>query len=348
MKRVVHQKAMILPFIASVVAKRGLLAVRFRALLRVVHEPSARAKLQALRRDVGQLLCLSPLFVARDRESFFEASNRALMSNASQRCSDILQTHKDSAFHLRRFCLCCNETTPMLVDHESGCVEEDGSRTPNWRERLICSHCGMNNRQRLVAKLVQQATSQSTRSRIYLMEQVTPIFEWVRNLHGTDVHGSEYLGYEYTGGERMNGIRHEDVMNLSFPNASFDLIVSNDVLEHIPDPERALRECFRVLKPGGTVLATFPFHAANDTTRVRARLVGSSIEHLLPPQYHGNPVSSDGSLVFQDFGWDLLDLMRSAGFSPAACEVYVSDEFGHLGTGLLVFRMSKGESVPTA
>ena len=45
--------------------------------------------------------------------------------------------------------------------------------------------------------------------------------------------------------------------------------------------------------------------------------------------------------MFHDFGWDLLDLARSAGFSPAGCEVYASDAYGHFGTGLLVFRLQK-------
>lgn len=347
MKRILNQVALRLPLIGFAVRNRNALRTQLRALLAPLNGYSTKTRLEALRRDVGQMLRLSPLFVARDRQSFFEASNRAHLSYVSQRCSEILQTHKDNAFHLRRFCLCCNETTSMLVDYESGCVQENGSRTPNWRERLVCSHCGMNNRQRLVAKLVQQSTMQSAHPQIYLMEQVTPIFEWVRNLHGTEVHGSEYLGYEYKGGERVNGVRHEDVMDLSYPDESFDLIVSNDVMEHIPDPERALRECFRVLKRGGRVLATFPFHVANDTTGVRARLVGNDIEHLLPPQYHGNPVSSDGSLVFQDFGWDLLHVMTRVGFSSAVCELYSSDEFGHLGAGLLVFRLSKSE-IPAA
>jgi len=155
------------------------------------------------------------------------------------------------------------------------------------------------------------------------------------------VQGSEYLGYEHRGGEVVGGLRHEDVMNLSYGDACFDMIVSNDVLEHIPDPAAAFRECFRVLREGGVVLATFPFHTNREATLVRATLAGDRLEHLQPPQYHGNPVSADGSLVFQDFGWDLLAVARQAGFSDAACEAYRSDAFGHLGAGLLVFRLRK-------
>jgi hypothetical protein len=348
MKKTLQQMALHLPGIRSVVAKRSFLGMRLRALLRLMKESSARTRLEALRRDVAQLFRIDPIHVARDRQSFFEVSGRANFGDASQRCSDTLRTRKSGRFYVRRFCLCCNETTPMLVDYQHCWVEEDGSRTPNLRERLVCSSCGMNNRQRLVAKLVQQSAIQFAHPKVYLMEQVTPIFEWMRKLQGAEVHGSEYLGYDYKGGELINGVRHEDVMNLSYPDESFDLIVSNDVLEHIPDPEIALCECFRVLRRGGTVLATFPFHVAKDTTVTRARLAGNTIEHLLPPQYHGNPVSSEGSLVFHDFGWDLLDLIRDAGFSLAVCELYSRDQFGHSGTGLLVFRMSKSESLPAA
>lgn len=334
------QLTLSLPLISAVVRKRNVLRLRLRALL--------SPRLGDLRQDVDQPLRLSPVFVARNRQGFLEASSRAHLPDVSQCYSDTLQAQKQGTFHVRRFCLCCNQARRMLVDYESCLMDGSGRRAPNWREKLVCSHCGMNNRQRLLAKLVQQSAMRSAHPKIYLMEQVTPIFEWVRNLPAMEVHGSEYLGYEYKGGERVNGVRHEDVMKLSYPDETFDLIVSNDVMEHIPDPERALRECFRVLRPGGAVLATFPFHVKNDTTMVRARLVGNNIEHLLPAQYHGNPVSAEGSLVFSDFGWDFLDVMTAAGFSSAICESYSSDEFGHLGMGLLVFRLSKSESSPAA
>lgn len=349
MKKVLQQIAGRLPFGLSVVLNRAVLRLRLRDRFSLANRRPARVRLEELRHSVARLLRIDPVFVASDRREFIDASARSHLHSQehAQRCSDAVRAHASDAFYLRRFCLCCNEMMPMLVDHQYGRVEEDGSRTPNWRERLVCSGCAMNNRQRLVAKLVQQFAALHERPRIYLMEQVTPIFEWVRKLDAVELHGSEYLGHEYQGGERIKGVRHEDVMNLSYPDESFELIVSNDVLEHVPDPLRALRECYRVLKRGGAVLATFPFHLGNDTTKVRATLVGDTIKHLLPPQYHGNPVSSDGSLVFQDFGWDLLDATRTVGFSPVHCESYASDEFGHLGTGLLVFRLCKpAQSIP--
>lgn len=335
MKRVLHW-----PLVRSAVAQRASFAVRLRAMLRNLQEPTARRRLDNLRRDVGRLLRIDSLFVARDKDTFREAAARVRLTNHLPQHAEMLQA-QGGRMHLRRFCLCCNETTPMLVDLEASREEADGSRTPNWRERLVCTHCGMNNRQRLVAKLVQQSAAAHGSPRIYLMEQVTPIFQWVRRLPATDVQGSEYLGFQHRGGDVVGGVRHEDVMHLSYADASFDLIVSNDVLEHIPDPAAAFRECARVLAPGGSVIGTFPFRADQQGTVVRAKLSGGVVEHLLPAQYHGNPVSSDGSLVFHDFGWDLLDAARQAGFSDAACEVYVNDAFGHLGAGQLVFRLRK-------
>ena len=341
MKRVLDHLASRLPLVASLAARRLALRLRVRALLCRMRGAAGG------RRSVAQSVRLEPAFTARDGQGFREAAKQANLTDLPQPWSETLKKSEHGAFHLHQFCLCCNRTTLMLVDYESSMVGADGERIPNWRERLVCSSCGMNNRQRLVARLMQQVPMPSAHRAVYLMEQVTPIFEWARVFVDAEVHGSEYLGPQYQGGQRVHGVRHEDVMNLSYPDRSFDLIVSNDVLEHIPDPEGAFRECHRVLKPGGSMLATFPFHVQMEASVSRARLAaGGGVEHLLAPQYHGNPVSSEGSLVFHDFGWDLLDVIRGAGFSSALSEVYCSHEYGHFGTGLLVFRMVKGTGAP--
>jgi SAM-dependent methyltransferase len=45
---------------------------------------------------------------------------------------------------------------------------------------------------------------------------------------------------------------------IDFPDAFFDVVVNNQVIEHVPDLNLALGEISRVLKPGGLVLSLFP------------------------------------------------------------------------------------------
>jgi 2-polyprenyl-3-methyl-5-hydroxy-6-metoxy-1,4-benzoquinol methylase len=50
----------------------------------------------------------------------------------------------------------------------------------------------------------------------------------------------------------------EDIQNLSFADASFDTIISCETIEHVPMPNKALSEIYRVLKPGGRFFLTCP------------------------------------------------------------------------------------------
>lgn len=50
-----------------------------------------------------------------------------------------------------------------------------------------------------------------------------------------------------------------DGQQLPLKNGIFDTIISIDVLEHVPNPEKFVSEMFRVIKPGGIVILSTPF-----------------------------------------------------------------------------------------
>lgn len=49
-----------------------------------------------------------------------------------------------------------------------------------------------------------------------------------------------------------------DICNLPFESDTYDIILCNHVLEHIPDDTKAMQELFRVLKPGGMAILQIP------------------------------------------------------------------------------------------
>lgn len=65
----------------------------------------------------------------------------------------------------------------------------------------------------------------------------------------------------------MDDVMHKmDITDIKFPDNSFDVIVCIHVLEHIVDDHRAMKELFRVLKPGGWALLQSPMRPALERT----------------------------------------------------------------------------------
>ena len=74
-----------------------------------------------------------------------------------------------------------------------------------------------------------------------------------------------------------------DICDLPFEDQSYDLILCNHVLEHIPDDLKAMNELYRILKKGGTLIAQVPMDVNLEKTyedksitnpKVRTRLFG--------------------------------------------------------------------------
>lgn len=149
-------------------------------------------------------------------------------------------------------------------------------------------------------------------------------------------------------GELRNGFRCEDIERQTFPDASFDVVVTGDVFEHILDAARGFSEIARTLRPGGAHVFTVPWYWWKKTlVRAYRNEEGATI-NLESPDYHGNPIDEKGSLVVTEWGRELCDFIyRSSGFTTTAilirdtklglagefCEVFVSTKPGRPAEG---------------
>lgn len=112
-------------------------------------------------------------------------------------------------------------------------------------------------------------------------------------------------------GEHLKGVRCENLERLTFGDATFDLVVTQDVMEHVLAPKRAFAEISRTLTPGGAHVFTVPFYDWRRTV-VRAVRAEHGVEFLEPPQYHGDPYDDRGSLVTVEWGDDMVEFIGRA------------------------------------
>lgn len=118
---------------------------------------------------------------------------------------------------------------------------------------------------------------------------------------------------EALGTTNADGIRNEDLRHLTFDDDSFDLIISSDVMEHLPDIELAFAETLRVLRPGGVHVFTIPNdYPFPDRTVPRVRVVDGAEVHVRPARFH-NAGDGSPSLVYTDYGADLTDMISGLG-----------------------------------
>jgi SAM-dependent methyltransferase len=122
-----------------------------------------------------------------------------------------------------------------------------------------------------------------------------------------------------------HGFRCEDLESLRFGNECFDLVITQDVMEHVLNPTRTFSEIARTLKPGGAHIFTVPLVNKGRPSECRAkRDEDGSIVYLQTAEYHGNPIDPKGSLVCMDWGYDICEcIFKASGLYTTI--VYIDD-----------------------
>ncbi len=196
------------------------------------------------------------------------------------------------------------------------------------KESCICTHCGASLRVRRLAQallatyrvasaaramrsLAQWAAQPEIRAlRIAEINMIPGLHETLAPLPGFAP--SDYRP-DIPAGTVVDGLRSEDLMNLTYADGSFDLVVTSETLEHVPDLDRALGEIHRVLVPGGRHIFTIPVLPTVTTSFRRSTISpDGSVQHHAPRICH--PGGDVGYPVFTEFGADIGELLGRAGF----------------------------------
>ena len=193
------------------------------------------------------------------------------------------------------------------------------------RESLFCERCGCSFRVRRIASVLVDLYA----------EQATTLVELVREdaFHALRIAEINSIGRMHPFLAEAPGLTHveypeEDIQSLSWDDKSFDLVLTSETLEHVPDPHAALRETYRVLRPGGRHVFTVPVDPSLASTRSRSGL---------PPEHHGRGggpftlvTRQADMLAHTDFGADVPELLREAGFEAETYFDGVESVFGGL------------------
>ena len=213
----------------------------------------------------------------------------------------------------------------------------------NHRESFLASDLNARQRAVLDRLALMPGAEYAHALRLYAHEGLTPLGLLLRGRYAFFL-GSEYAPDEASA-RAIFPIPHVDIMRSGLPNATFDAVLTNEVLEHVPDLQAALRDTARILKPGGRLIGTFPFQYEREETEIKAVLRDGAPHFLTTPEYHGNPVDPEGgSLVFQVPAWDVLEMAREAGFRDARIIFSSSHARGITGAevaGIFVFEAER-------
>jgi SAM-dependent methyltransferase len=192
------------------------------------------------------------------------------------------------------------------------------SSNKSFRDYLFCSGCGSIPRERALMKVIQDLYPNFMDLDIH---ESSPgargasikLYNKCKNYTASQYYSHIPLGHIHP----KSGYRSENLENLTFADNCFDIFITQDVMEHIFNPEMAFKEIARVLKPGGAHIFTVPLvRQSSKSVRCAQRTQKGNVIFLREPEYHGNPVNKSGALVTMEWGRDIAEFITEKAQTP--------------------------------
>ena len=249
------------------------------------------------------------------------------------------RVRKEALLAVRRVKGKANSGYCTICDRKALFVE-----TGPWhRDEYLCVRCGSIPRQRALIKVLNDHFPGWREARIHESSPGGPSSDKIRR------ECREYVASQYFAnvprGQCNGSQRSEDLERLTFGDECFDIVLTQDVFEHVLRPTKAFAEIARTLKPGGAHVYTVPYYRGKQTVIRAEPDEAGGIRHVLPPDYHQNPIDAAGSLVITEWGDELCDfIFRACGMTTTIFNFY-DPRLGLKGEFLdvLISRKAPGE-----
>lgn len=190
------------------------------------------------------------------------------------------------------------------------------------RNNMFCLFCRSSSRKRHVAKTIITKVSKdkniSSFSEIPKLKNIK-----IFNTETNDAFSKVLQNYESyvcsdlfpdveIGTLMRERVFCQDLEKLTFDDRSFDLVITEDIFEHVRDHIKGFKQISRILKIGGHHIFTVPCFFDRPTL-IRVDTTTDKDIHLFPPEYHGDPIRGK-ILAYRTYGIDIFDLLKSFGF----------------------------------
>jgi SAM-dependent methyltransferase len=170
-----------------------------------------------------------------------------------------------------------------------------------------CLDCGSRERHRLTHLWVIEGGGDRLAGKRIL--HFAPEKTVVRQMRGNPLYETADL--------RQKGATHRvDISKVALPDAGYDVVMAHHVLEHVDDDRAALRELFRLLKPGGTALLSVPLNPTRGETYENPAITAPALRSV----HFGNEDHK------RYYGLDFADRLRAAGFAVETFRLPPADE----------------------
>jgi hypothetical protein len=202
------------------------------------------------------------------------------------------------------------------------------------RETIQCNCCGSTMRHRTLVSAFLSALNARTGQEFISVEAIRR--QGLGNLRvlDTDAFSPTAIRLKELPGYTVSSFRPElpmgsalgpnhiniNLEKIDFHDEAFDIVLTSDVMEHVRDIDAAHREIARLLRPKGVYVFTIPYDPKCVTHHVLVDTSGPEDRFLVPPQYHGDPITG-GVLAYRVFGRAIFSDLANVDLSVRYLEI---------------------------